>query len=180
MALGLAERAAGQAGPGEKPDGIFFGTGLGCLSETGDFLDRLFSTRERFASPTDFIGSVHNAAAGQIALHFEATGPNITTSGGDYSFEQALYTASLLNDNASTALVLAADEGHDDLSPLLDPSMDREGPLADGGGALWLSPAADDNGPVIALRFLKSSITDAAAQLADLVDILDQPQPIQH
>lgn len=180
MGLGLAERAGGQVGAGEKPDGIFFGTGLGCLSETGDFLERLFSTNERFASPTDFIGSVHNAAAGQIALHFEATGPNITTSGGNYSFEQALYAASLLNDNASTALVLAADEGHDGLSALLDPSIDRDKPLADGGGALWLSKPTGNSGPVIALRFFKSDLTDAAAQLADLVDTLDRPQPIQN
>ncbi len=180
MGLGLAERAGGQVGPGEKPGGIFFGTGLGCLSETSDFLDRLFSTSERFASPTDFVGSVHNATAGQIALHFEATGPNITTSGGDYSFEQALYAASLLKGHAATALVLAADEGHDGLSALLDPSIDQKGPLADGGGALWLSELADDSGPVIALRFFKSDLTDAAAQLSDLVDTLDRPQPIQN
>ena len=177
MALGLADRAADRAGTNDKPGGIYFGTGLGCLSETHDFLDRLFTTSERFASPTDFVGSVHNAAAGQIALHFEATGPNVTTSGGDYSFEQALYTTALLNNPAATALVLAADEGHDRLSPLFDPSIDRDAPLSDGGGALWLSPGGDGSGPVIALRFFKSTAAETA--VADLVATLEQQQPVQ-
>jgi 3-oxoacyl-(acyl-carrier-protein) synthase len=177
MALSLADRAGRQPGGDQTPGSIFFGTGLGCLSETHDFLGRLFTSRERFASPTDFVGSVHNAAAGQIALHFKATGPNITVSGGDYSFEQALFTAALLGRDNAPALVLAADEGHDRLSALLDPSVDRDAPLADGGGALWLSPRTTGNGPVITLRFFKSAFN--AKTLADLVDTLEQQQPPQ-
>jgi len=42
MALSLADSAGKHAGGDKKPGGIFFGTGLGCLSETNDFLDRLF------------------------------------------------------------------------------------------------------------------------------------------
>ncbi|MCP4694082.1 MAG: 3-oxoacyl-ACP synthase, partial [Desulfobacterales bacterium] len=96
MALSLAEAARADAGLTEGPGSVFFGTGWGALSETHDFLDKLFDSDERFTSPIDFIGSVHNAPAGQIAIHSGATGPNITTCGGDYAFEQALYSAGLL------------------------------------------------------------------------------------
>jgi len=178
MALGLAHQAVGQSGDDAKPDGIFFGTGLGCLSETHDFLERLFATDERFAGPTDFVGSVHNAPAGQIALHFNATGPNITTSGGDYSFEQALFTAGLVNREAS-ALVLAADEGHVTFSALFDPSVDREKPLSDGGGALWLTPISAGKGPTVALQFFQTNLRDREPPIDDLVDQLERHGPLQ-
>ena len=66
-----------------------------------------------------------------------ATGANVTTSGGDYSFEQALLAAgSLLEDTGQSALLLGADEGHETLSYLLDSSIAPGSRLADGGGAL--------------------------------------------
>ena len=179
MALSLADSAGKQAGSNRKPGGIFFGTGLGGLSETNDFLDRLFTTNERFASPTDFVGSVHNAAAGQIAMHFEAPGTNITTSGEDTSFEQALYTAGLLTTGESPALVLAADEGHERLSTLFDPSTRRDSTLADGGGALWLSKKTVDGSPSIALTFFKNAASNAAASVVALVDSIGRKQPAQ-
>ena len=50
-----------------------------------------------------------------------ATGPNITATGGDYSFEQALFAASLaVVDSDDTVLVMGADEHHEILSPLFD------------------------------------------------------------
>ncbi len=179
MALSLADTARKHVGGQAKPDGIFFGTGLGCLSETGDFLDRLFSTHERFASPTDFVGSVHNAAAGQIAMHFESTGANLTLSGEDSSFEQALSAAGLLTGAGSAALVLGADEGHNRLSTLFDPSTGRDEPLADGGGALWLSNDAGATGPSIALTYYAPAPSKATASMATLVNTIDREQPAQ-
>ncbi|MDR3631652.1 MAG: beta-ketoacyl synthase N-terminal-like domain-containing protein [Desulfocapsaceae bacterium] len=129
------------ATPGmEKPSAIFMGTGWGSLTETCDFLTKLDESAEQFPSPTDFVGSVHNSPASQIAILLGATGANVTLSGGDYSFEQALLAAdSLLEDSGRSALLLSADEGHARLSPLLDPSVDRNSPLADGGGALYVN-----------------------------------------
>jgi 3-oxoacyl-(acyl-carrier-protein) synthase len=120
------------------PRAVFFGTGWGGLSETHDFLKKLFTSGERFTSPTDFIGSVHNAPAGQAAIHFQATGPNITTTGGECAFEQALFCADLLGRDEPILLV-GADEYHDILSPLFDASVILEGPPTDGGGALYLT-----------------------------------------
>ena len=120
MALSLAAAACeGRDGPAA----ICFGTGWGGLSETHDFLERLFSTQERFTSPTDFIGSVHNAPAGQAAIQLQAQGANLTLTDGDYSFEQALFSAGLIAHEADgPLLVMGADEYHEKLTPLFDPS----------------------------------------------------------
>ncbi len=137
LALALASAAVDRAAGAGPPNGIFLGTGWGALSETHDFLRRLAESDEQFPSPTDFVGSVHNAAAGQVAQLLGATGANITTSGGDYSFEQALLAADLLLEGTDhTALVLGVDEGHPVLSPRFDPSIVSDGAPADGGGAL--------------------------------------------
>ncbi|MGB3222330.1 MAG: beta-ketoacyl-[acyl-carrier-protein] synthase family protein, partial [Desulforhopalus sp.] len=113
MTLSLATEAFQSSSFGDrKPGAVFMGTGWGALSETHDFLTRLTESKEQFPSPTDFVGSVHNGPASQVAILYGATGPNITTSGGDYSFEQALFAAELmLDDSAGPALILGADEG---------------------------------------------------------------------
>ncbi|MBV5318220.1 MAG: beta-ketoacyl synthase chain length factor [Desulfobulbaceae bacterium] len=139
LALLLASSAHEDTEGKEKPAAVFMGTGWGALSETYDFLSRLTESAEQFPSPTDFVGSVHNGPASQVAILFQATGANVTTSGGDYSFEQALLAAqSLLEATDQSALLLGADEGHDPLSFRLDPSI-TSGPLADGGGALYVN-----------------------------------------
>lgn len=136
MALSLAQAAREDSGLVNTPSSVFMGTGWGALSETWDFLTRLDMSDEQFPSPTDFVGSVHNAPAGQVAILLGATGANITTSGGDTSFEQALLAADfLLSDSKQSALILGVDEGHDRLSPLLDSSIAPDTVLADGGGA---------------------------------------------
>jgi 3-oxoacyl-(acyl-carrier-protein) synthase len=142
MVLSLAISACGDTTMTVPPASVFFGTGWGGLSETHDFLTKLFASNERFTSPTDFVGSVHNAATGHVAIHLKATGPNVTMTGGDCSFEQALLSASLLARNRNDPLlVIGADEYHEKLSPLFDASVAQAGVPADGGGALCLMPA---------------------------------------
>lgn len=159
MALSLAAQALSNSALDEqKPGAVFMGTSWGALSETHDFLNRLTETKEQFPSPTDFVGSVHNGPASQVAIMFDATGPNITTSGGDYSFEQALYAADLmLADSTDTALILGADEGHDAFSPLLDPSIQPGRALADGGSALCVSRKTEKARCSISIPFYQSS-----------------------
>jgi hypothetical protein len=139
MSLALASCAHENAGEGDKPLAVYMGTGWGALSETYDFLDGLSASSEQFPRPIDFVGSVHNGPAGQIALFFGATGANITASGGDYSFEQALFAAGSLLEDGQSALLMGADEAHERLSPLLDPSIEAKSVLADGGGALYVN-----------------------------------------
>jgi len=150
-----------------KPDSVFMGTGWGALSETYDFLTRLADTQEQFPSPTDFVGSVHNGPASQVAIMFEATGPNITTSGGDYSFEQALLAAELMVDeSAEPALIIGADEGHEIFSPLLDPSVESGDTIADGGAAFCAGRKSRNSGCSISIPcYISSSGDDAVAAL---------------
>jgi 3-oxoacyl-(acyl-carrier-protein) synthase len=158
LTLALAAMACADAGPkGQKPAAVFMGTGWGPLSETHDFLDRLAVSGEQFPSPTDFVGSVHNGPASQVAMMFNATGPNVTASGGNYSFEQALFAADLLyRDLERPALILGADEGHPRFSPLLDCSLIPGVPLADGGGAFAVSRQTDGAKCGIAMPFYRS------------------------
>jgi 3-oxoacyl-[acyl-carrier-protein] synthase-1/3-oxoacyl-[acyl-carrier-protein] synthase II len=146
MALSLSVSACEDNEITDPPLAVYFGTGWGGMSETYDFLSKLYASDEQFTSPTDFIGSVHNAAAGHVAIRFQCRGPNVTTTGGDCSFEQALYSASLLShESISPFLVIGADEHHDILSPLFDASVARRAIPADGGGALCLRPATSES-----------------------------------
>jgi 3-oxoacyl-(acyl-carrier-protein) synthase len=164
MSLMLVESARRCAGTPPPLESVYFGTGWGALSETWDFLLRLQQTDERYCSPTDFIGSVHNAAAGQIALRHGATGANVTTSGGAVSFEQALLSAQLTLKSGTSAVILAADETHPRLTPLLDPAAGAALP-AEGGGALWVVADGPETAPAIVLRYLGSADDEAVAAM---------------
>ncbi len=179
MALSLAGAAREDAGAAASPGAVFFGTGWGALSETHDFLDKLFDSRERFTSPIDFIGSVHNAPAGQIAIHHEAKGPNITTCGGDHAFEQALLSASLLGSRVdSPVMLLGADEHHETFTPLFDPSVQAGTTPSDGGGALCLSMVPDAPGPTISLACFKA-FDEGSSAAASLVRALGGARAIR-
>jgi 3-oxoacyl-(acyl-carrier-protein) synthase len=160
MTLSLASAAHTDSGFEANPSSVFMGTGWGALSETYDFLTRLADSQEQFPSPTDFVGSVHNGPAGQAAIMFGATGANITASGGDYSFEQALLAADLLMKEGQSCLVLGADEGHQVLSPLLDPSIAPGTSLADGGGALCLSRKREGARCLVRIPFYQCGATE--------------------
>ncbi|MDP4857104.1 MAG: beta-ketoacyl synthase chain length factor, partial [Desulfobacterales bacterium] len=150
MVMALAEDARSRSGAEDPPATIFFGTGWGALSETHAFLKGLYETGERFPSPTDFIGSVHNAPAGQVAMMFGTTGANVTTTGGDASFEQALIAAGYLGRGQDrTTLVVGADEYHKPLSALFDPSVRAEDIPSAGGAALLLNPDSTATGVTV-------------------------------
>ncbi|MGM0424049.1 MAG: beta-ketoacyl-[acyl-carrier-protein] synthase family protein [Thermodesulfobacteriota bacterium] len=177
LALCLAKESSQEAGLSPSPCGVFFSTGWGALSETESFLSQLFQSQERFCSPMDFVGSVHNAPAGEIAMMFSSEGPNITMTGGDYSFEQALTAASLLHEDLEQPfLVVGADESHFRLSPLFDPSVSCAGQLADGGGGLCL--VTRQNGLQLQPRFFRPADTKTA-NIQALVQSLGGPACIQ-
>ncbi|MFA6499040.1 MAG: beta-ketoacyl synthase N-terminal-like domain-containing protein [Desulfurivibrionaceae bacterium] len=178
MTLSLALGAHKDSAFEEKPSAVFMGTGWGALSETYDFLTRLAESKEQFPSPTDFVGSVHNGPAGQVAIMVGATGANITTSGGDYSFEQALLAADLLmEEGKESCLVLGADEGHPVLSPLLDPSIVPETSLSDGGGAFCLSRKKEGAQCLVRSPFYQSSVGEES--IGCLVDALGGIQALK-
>jgi 3-oxoacyl-(acyl-carrier-protein) synthase len=176
LALALAAQVCRGVADEALPAAVCLGTAWGALSETHAFLQRLFETGQQFPSPTDFIGSVHNAPAGQIAMHLGARGANVTTSGGDASFEQALLAAELLTDDPGRSiLVLGVDEAQPVLAPLLDGSV-RNAPLADGGGALLLRRGGSA-GPTIAL--LAYRYDSGAVAVHDLIERLGGAQAVR-
>jgi 3-oxoacyl-(acyl-carrier-protein) synthase len=173
-----AQKAAGMSETAGSPGGIYFGTGWGPLTETNDFLDQLFGSAEQFTSPTDFIGSVHNAPASQAAIRLKATGPNITATGGDYSFEQALFSAALVTQEGDDpVLVIGADEYHDVLSPRLDPFSLADGGAADGGAAFFLMPHASATDLRLVPVFL-SYVPEGEDGIPPLIEALGGPERI--
>ena len=158
LALSLAIAAHENSRGTNMPSGVFLGTGWGALSETFDFLTRLYETGEQFPSPTDFVGSVHNAAGGQIAMQFQSTGANITMTGGDYSFEQSLMVASLMSHDINESFfVIGADESHEVLSRLFDRSVSGDATLSDGGGAFCLKRGQSPFGLYMSFLFYENA-----------------------
>lgn len=178
MTMALAIDAVNDAMRGERPCSVYFGTAWGAMSETYGFLSGLFKNGERFASPTDFIGSVHNAPAGHVASWFQATGPNITVSGGESSFEQALYSASLMAADGDTLLVIGADEHHETLSDAFDRSIGHW--PADGGGALLLQKSGTVPAcPRIRVPFLSYCPENEKCDIPGLIAALGGPDMIR-
>ncbi len=174
-----AQKAAGMEETAGSPGGIYFGTGWGPLTETSDFLCHLFASGEQFPSPKDFIGSVHNAPASQAAIRLKAMGPNITATGGDFSFEQALFSAALVTrEGDDPVLVIGADEHHDVLSPRLDPSSVSEGNPSDGGAAFFLNPRARATDLRLVPAFL-SYIPEGTDGIPLLIEALGGPERVR-
>ncbi|VAW42434.1 3-oxoacyl-[ACP] synthase FabV like [hydrothermal vent metagenome] len=180
--IALALATAAHEDSGADPRAVFMGTGWGALSETYDFLKRLRETKEQFPSPTDFIGSVHNGPASQIAIMYNSTGANITVSGGDYSFEQALLSASLSAvDSDQPILVIGADEGHPVLSPLFEQSIssghNHPTAIVDGGGGLCLTKSSGARGITISPAFYQRA--DNTNVIDALISSLGGPERLQ-
>ena len=182
LVLALAQTAHAASGEKSPPELVAVGTAWGPLAETQDFLRKLFETEEQFSSPTDFIGSVHNAPAGQVALLLGATAANLTCSSGERSFAQALLCASLgVAAGNRSALVMAAEAYEARLSPLFDPIAPiapsapgaASGPLAsDGGAAFLLVP--DDDSPGARLRWL-GECNGSGLELIEQLPLLNLP-----
>ncbi|MBM4320843.1 MAG: 3-oxoacyl-ACP synthase, partial [Deltaproteobacteria bacterium] len=161
----------------EQPRSVFCGTAWGALSETYDFLDKLHASQDQFSSPTDFVGSVHNAPAAQVAMRFAARGANVTATSRATSFEQAVLLASLLaGADDEPLLLLAADEAHGVLGPLFDPRAAAAGPPADGGGALLCAGPGSPAGVRLRPAWLGPGAGEV--ELAPLLDALGGAQSI--
>ena len=178
MALALADAALTQADADEVPQAVYMGTGWGPVSELHDFLQKLFRTDRKFSSPTDFVGAVHNAPAGQLAMRYGAGGANVTTTGTDCAFEQALWIASLLADPADgPVLLVGADEAHPALTPRFDRSVRDGAAVSDGGGAMLVRPAIDRSGIRLLPAFFEPR-GQGGAWVSRLVEALGGPQRV--
>ena len=99
-----------------KVDAIIVATGLASIHNSELFLCSLIDPEQSILSPTPFINSVHNTISGEIALHTQNKGYNITYSQGGLSFEGALVDAVLLTKEGKNVIVGGVDEA----IPILD------------------------------------------------------------
>ena len=93
-------------------DAIITGTGLGCVQDTEQFLQKIFEHDEAVVSPTTFIQSTHNTVSAQIALMLQCNGYNFTYTHRGFSFESAVMDALMKIDldGAENILVGGIDE----------------------------------------------------------------------
>lgn len=96
----------------KNPDeisGIITATGMGCLDDTGKFLQTMNENQEQLLNPTPFIQSTHNTIGGQIALMKKLQCYNYTYVHEGLSFESALTDAAiLLTENPEKEVICGA------------------------------------------------------------------------
>ncbi len=92
--------------------GIIVATGYGATCNTFDFQNSMITSEDPCGSPTKFSNSVHNAAAGNISILLNETGPNLSVSHFDMSFASAMLSAMhwLNEDRVDTILIGGVDE----------------------------------------------------------------------
>ncbi len=93
-------------------DGVFTGSGLGCVESTEAFLQGLVYSGEEFLKPTQFMQSTHNTISSVIGIALKCNGYNTTYCHKGISFESALLDAfmQLSSGKISSAFVCGFDE----------------------------------------------------------------------
>jgi 3-oxoacyl-[acyl-carrier-protein] synthase II len=126
--MAIADGGLEGASAGWDETGVFLATGFG----PGDFTERLLrsiaSDGPETASPSQFTESVANAPAAQIAIEWQARGPNVTVTQREAGPLIALARAAgeVAEGRASRVLAGSVDE----VTPLLHALLDRFGALA--------------------------------------------------
>jgi 3-oxoacyl-[acyl-carrier-protein] synthase II len=145
----LAAADAGLAQTHGEHFGVVVGAALGNLSESAQFLERLFTKGPSLANPMLFPNLVLNAPASQVAMALGWRGPNLTIAAGEIAGEAALDAAlGLVRRGRASAVVAAAGE---ELSAVLLQAMGDVGAVSPRRGGRERSAPfdRDANGPVL-------------------------------
>jgi 3-oxoacyl-[acyl-carrier-protein] synthase II len=137
----IAVEDAGVDLGGLAPDriGVVVGSSVGNVSESVDFLERVFTKGSAFASPMLFPNLVLNAPASYAAMELGATGVNLTVAHGEICGEQAILRGAHAIRSGRADLVLAG--GGDELGAILVDIYGRARVLSgQRGGEQWSSP----------------------------------------
>lgn len=107
----IAQLGATDAVEAPRPDlGVFLGTGLGNTADIVPLMNRVLDAHRPRCSPMAFAGCVGNSAAFFVAAVLGTTGPSVTVSQEELSFEAALLEALLaMNEGLEWALVGGVD-----------------------------------------------------------------------
>lgn len=91
-------------------EGIIVCTGLGSLTHTDNFMKTIAENTGGLLSPTSFILSTHNTAAGQLSLELGCKGYNNTHVQNSLSFEHGLIDALMCIDEGKKNILVGAVE----------------------------------------------------------------------
>lgn len=129
--------------------GVVVGSAIGNMSESVQYLERLFTKGPALASPMMFPNLVLNAPASYTAMEIGCTGANLTVSQGETSGEQAIALGCDLIRAGRADVVLAG--GGDELPDIVVDAYRNFGALSSQhGGPEWSSPYdVDRNGIVL-------------------------------
>ena len=147
--LALADaRLDDGAVPAERA-GIVVGSAVGNLSESVQYLERLFAKGPALASPMMFPNLVLNAPASYAAMEIGYMGATLTVSAGEVSGEQAVVMGCELIRAGRADIVVAG--GGDELNDAVLAAYRRWRALSSQrGGPEWCSPYdVDRNGVVL-------------------------------
>ena len=112
-------------------DGVFTGSGLGCVESTEAFLQGLVYSGEEFLKPTQFMQSTHNTISSVIGIALRCNGYNTTYCHKGISFESALLDAYLQLTSGKIASAFVC--GFDEMSATYHSLLCRSGYFEDGG-----------------------------------------------
>jgi len=119
--------------------GIVYGSALGNVSESAQYLDKVFARGPAAASPLLFPNLVLNAPASYAAMEFGAQGVNLTLGHGEVSGEAAIGLGADVIRAGRADVVLAG--GADELAAIVIAAVRRARALAgQRGGREWASP----------------------------------------
>lgn len=145
LALLAAYRALGEPRGGDRPIAVVYGSGHASLVTNLRYYDKILRRGPRGADPKRFPYTSPNAAAGEVAIAFGLTGPNISVTSGFASGLEAIAIGARLvaRGRAPAALVVAADAWADEVGALLSGAglQTADGPR-EGAAALLLEPDA--------------------------------------
>lgn len=98
---------SGNAAAEKTETGIFLGNAFGSLRTMNDIQEKIISDRRRSAMPIDFINSVMNAVAGQLAILGGCAGMNLTLSTGSRASFDALCYARYMLESGRVSFAVA-------------------------------------------------------------------------
>jgi 3-oxoacyl-[acyl-carrier-protein] synthase II len=128
--------------------GVVVGSALGDVTESAQYLERLFTKGPSLVSPMMFPNLVLNAPASYAAMEFGCTGANLTVSQGEISGEQAIALGCDLIRAGRADVVLAG--GGDQFAEILVAAYrDYRALSSQRGGAEWCSPYDVDRNGII-------------------------------
>ena len=154
---------------------LILGTSYGSLSSTINFTrSGLEGNRPYHVDPSRFPNTVMNFAAGQAAIRFGVSGPNVTVIGGGLTgLASVRYASRLLKGHQAKTVILAAAEELSEERRHLTELQGRELPLGEASVALLLepySPGRPEPQIVGVSSVRKTSSTTEKATLGRLLD----------